>query len=82
MLKDLLSFAGEMPVAAARFHEALKDASATDPAKRLRTTNMYCSFLTLLPGEMKEAEDQEKEDESTFGLSARTASLSGRPDLA
>ncbi|EDQ88917.1 uncharacterized protein MONBRDRAFT_8394 [Monosiga brevicollis MX1] len=44
----------------------MKDTSNTDPAKRLRTTELYCPFLTRLPGEL--VDNDEDDDENNFSL--------------
>lgn len=51
-LRDILTHDGDMIQASQEFITRLKDASATDPAERLRTENLYCAMLTRLPCEM------------------------------
>ena len=58
----------------------MKDASATDPAKRLRTNDMYCAMLTQLPGQLSDVEEEDDEDDdleyAITSLSQRTRTLS------
>lgn len=58
-LRTFLKHEGDMAEASQEFIRKLKDASATDPARRLRTENLYLSFLTRLPGEENEEADDD-----------------------
>eukprot|EP00049_Salpingoeca_infusionum_P001903 m.51906 g.51906 ORF g.51906 m.51906 type:complete len:467 (+) comp11267_c0_seq1:173-1573(+) len=49
MLKRVLSYEGTMKDACAAFISELKDASATDPAQRLKEKGVFIPFLTHLP---------------------------------
>ena len=64
MLREFLMTEGDMVAAAAKFNQDMKDGSATDPARRLRTHNLYGPFLTRLPGEeaAPAAEDDDMDD--------------------
>lgn len=88
-LEEFLLFDGDMAEASREFVRKLKDASATDPAKRLRTDNLHLPFLTKLPGEetdldeddeglaiTKAAADDGKEQQTGSGRQSRN-SVSG-----
>lgn len=76
MLKEVLTWEGDMTEAAAFFHHKLKAASSTDPTRRLKSTTLFRSSLTRLPGD----DNDEEEDSVTLSAGVDVARARGEAE--
>lgn len=74
-LHAILSYKGDdMTAASQAFVAKLKDSSAQDPARRLRTANLYQAQLTQLPGEEDWLDLEDSEEITIEPVTAETRS--------
>lgn len=81
-LQEFLLFEGDMAEASREFVRKLKDASATDPAQRLRTHNLHLPFLTKLPDEESNLDDDDDDLAITKSKAAASSDGSGRQSIS